>query len=67
MRAGGDRAYEVVGLGRPRTIYLVLRAGEMVGLMVRAKKALRTGVFDVIVASEGCMSLDLISEARRTN
>lgn len=39
--------------------------GRIVAPMVKAGKAIRNGVFDVIVASDGCIPLDLASEAAR--
>ncbi len=37
----------------------------IVAPMVKAGKAIRNGLFDIIVASEGCLPLDLASEAAR--
>ncbi|MDO8473589.1 MAG: hypothetical protein Q7T05_07220, partial [Dehalococcoidia bacterium] len=60
--------YEVCGIGQagddlPR----FYDRARWTAPMVRAKKVLRTGVFDVIVGSDACMYLDLIAEAKRTN
>lgn len=38
---------------------------RIVAPMVKAGKAIRNGVFDVVVASEGCIPLDLASETAR--
>lgn len=38
---------------------------RVVAPMVRAAKAIRNGVFDVVVVSPGCLPLDLLSEAAR--
>ncbi len=38
---------------------------RIVAPMVRAGKAIRNGVFDVVVASAACMPLDMLSEAER--
>ena len=38
---------------------------RIVAPMVRAAKAIRNGVFDVVVISPGCLPLDLVSEAAR--
>ena len=37
--------------------------GRIVAPMVRAPKAIRNGLFDVVVASPSCMPVDLLSEA----
>ena len=39
--------------------------GRIVGPAVRAPKAIRNGVFDVVVISPGCVPQDLLSEAER--
>ncbi|MFC1999410.1 hypothetical protein ACFLXE_01445 [Chloroflexota bacterium] len=38
---------------------------RIIAPMVKAGKAIRNGLFDVVVASPGCLPLDLLSEARR--
>ena len=38
---------------------------RIVAPMVRAGKAIRNGLFDVVVATNGCIPLDLLSEAER--
>jgi acetyl-CoA decarbonylase/synthase complex subunit alpha len=40
---------------------------RIVAPMVRAGKAIRNGVFDVVVISPGCLPLDLLSEAARVD
>ena len=34
--------------------------------MMKVKKVLRTGIFDIVVGSDACMDVDLIAEATRT-
>jgi CO dehydrogenase/acetyl-CoA synthase complex epsilon subunit len=41
--------------------------GRVVAPMVRAPKAIRNGLFDVVVISPGCVPLDLLSEAERVD
>ena len=40
---------------------------RVVAPMVRAPKAIRNGVFDVVVVSPGCIPLDLLSQAERVD
>jgi len=40
---------------------------RIIGPMVKAGKAIRNGIFDVVVVSPGCLPMDLLSEARRVD
>lgn len=40
---------------------------RIIAPMVRAGKAIRNGLFDVVVAGTGCMPLDLLSESERVD
>lgn len=42
-------------------------ACRIIAPMVKAGKAIRNGMFDVVVASTGCVPLDLLSEATRVD
>ncbi len=42
-------------------------ACRIVAPMVKAGKAIRQGIFDVVVASTGCIPLDILSEAERVD
>ncbi len=68
LRSGGAcEDVEVCGIGQAADdLPRFYERARWVGTMVKAKKVLRTGAFDVIVESEGCLSFDLVEEARRT-
>ncbi len=57
---------EVCGMGAAGDdIVRFYDRGRIVAPMVRSTKAVRNGVFDVLVVSPGCVPLDLMSEAAR--
>jgi acetyl-CoA decarbonylase/synthase complex subunit alpha len=57
---------ELCGVGPAGDDVARFHAGcRIVAPMVKAGKAIRNGVFDVILASDGCVPLDLASEAAR--
>ena len=57
---------EVCGMGAAGDdIVRFYDRGRVVAPMVRSTKAVRNGVFDVLVVSAGCIPLDLMSEAAR--
>ncbi len=57
---------EVCGMGSAGDdIVRFYDRGRIVAPMVRSTKAVRNGVFDVLVVSPGCTPLDLLSEAAR--
>ncbi|MBI2957495.1 MAG: hypothetical protein HYY32_01510 [Chloroflexi bacterium] len=60
--------FEVCGIGQAADdLPRFYDRGRWVGAMTRARKVLRTGVFDIIVGSDGCLGFDLVDEARRTD
>jgi acetyl-CoA decarbonylase/synthase complex subunit alpha len=57
---------EICGLGAAGDdIVRFYDRGRVVGPAVRAPKAIRNGIFDVVVISPGCVPQDLLSEAER--
>ncbi|MDM7999161.1 MAG: hypothetical protein QUS33_03940 [Dehalococcoidia bacterium] len=57
---------EVCGMGAAGDdIVRFYDRGRIIAPMVRSTKAVRNGVFDVLVVSPGCIPLDLLSEAAR--
>ncbi|HLC23040.1 MAG TPA: hypothetical protein VJL08_01145, partial [Dehalococcoidia bacterium] len=59
--------YEVCGIGQAADdLPRFYDRARWVGPMVKVKKVLRTGIFDVVVGSDACMDVDLIAEAKRT-
>jgi acetyl-CoA decarbonylase/synthase complex subunit alpha len=57
---------EVCGMGAAGDdIVRFYDRGRLVAPMVRSTKAVRNGVFDVLVVSPGCIPLDLMAEAAR--
>ncbi len=57
---------EVCGMGAAGDdIVRFYDRGRLIAPMVRSTKAVRNGVFDVLVVSPGCTPLDLMSEAAR--
>ncbi|MBI2957935.1 MAG: hypothetical protein HYY32_03740, partial [Chloroflexi bacterium] len=69
LKAGGSaEKYEVCGIGQAADdLPRFYDRARMTGPQVRARKILRTGVFDVIVGSDACTDVDLIAEAKRTD
>lgn len=65
---GLSEQYEVCGIGQAADdLPRCYERARWIGPMTRAKKILRTGIFDVIIGSEACLSFDLVSEARRSD
>ncbi len=65
--AGTHEKYEICGIGQAADdLPRFYDRARMTGPQVRAKKVLRTGIFDVIVGSDSCTEIDFIEEARRT-
>ncbi|MBI2858373.1 MAG: hypothetical protein HYX90_04775 [Chloroflexi bacterium] len=68
LRSGEAAAdVEVCGIGQAADdLPRFYEQARWVGPMVRAKKVVRTGIFNVIVGSDGCLDFDLLDEARRS-
>ncbi len=67
-KAGSLDKVEICGIGPAGDdIVRFYDKGHIIAPMVRAGKAIRNGVFDVVVASASCMPLDLASEAARVD
>jgi len=67
-RDGSLEQVEICGIGAAGDdIIRFYDRCRIVAPMVRAAKAIRNGVFDVVVASPGCIPLDVLSEAARVD
>ena len=65
---GVTESYEVCGIGQAADdLPRFYDRARHVGPMARAAKILRTGIFDVIVGSDGCIEVDLVGIAKRTD